>query len=93
MSWRLREEPLDRTSSSLRLVADLECGLSDASVDDVQVVESPTEVRITVRVQGTKAGDDCPSPQEFDVTVELNEALGDRVLIDVTCPVECAIAP
>jgi hypothetical protein len=46
------------------------------------VVESPTTVTVIVLVDRIEGGATCPSNPSFEYTVEIDDPLGDRELID-----------
>jgi hypothetical protein len=56
----------------------------------VTVVESPTEVRLTAKAEGSgRSGDDCLD----SVHVTLSEPLGDRAVIDNATDLELTLSP
>ncbi|MDW3179977.1 MAG: hypothetical protein R8J94_21490 [Acidimicrobiia bacterium] len=80
----------DPTSTALHLwIQERNCASGQPPTDREVVpviVESTTRIEITTLVEPVSGGADCPSNPWFPVIAELDEALGDRIVVDMHMP-------
>lgn len=84
-TWRL-DGPLNRSATQLALsVMELSCasGLTaDGRIEPAQVIYGDEQVVIAIHVRTRGADNGCPSNPETPFTVQLQEPVGRRALVD-----------
>ncbi len=84
-SWRL-QEPMDPKASTVRLLAterDCASGQPPEGREVIPVVVTHgSGITITILVEPVRGDATCPSNPEFEVVVDLEESIGNRVLLD-----------